>query len=44
MQWRTGGNTIIDLDRQLRLLERLIEIGERQQRKRMAGGEEERQL
>ncbi len=44
VQGRTWRNAIVDLDRKLRFLERFIEIGERQQSKRMIGAEEEREL
>ncbi len=44
MQRRIRRNALIDLDRQLRLLERFVEIGEREQRQRMVGREIERKL
>src|SRR5262245_33338784 len=44
VQWRTGRNTIVDLDRKFRFLERLIQIGKREQRQRVAGAQEKRQL
>ena len=44
MQRRIRRNALIDLDRQLRLLERFIKIGEREQRQRMVGREIERKL
>src|SRR6516164_10508497 len=44
VQGRTRRNAIVDLDRKLRLLERFIEIGERQKGKWMIGAEEEREL
>src|SRR5262245_46740710 len=44
VQGRTRRHTIVDLDRKLRFLERFIEIGKRQQCKRMIGDEEERKL
>ena len=39
MQRRSRRNAFIDLDRQLRLLQQLVKIGERQQRQRMSWGE-----
>ena len=44
MQRRIRRNALVGLDRQFRLLERFIEIGEREQRQRMVGLERERQL
>ena len=44
LQRRIGRHALIDLDRHLRLLDRFIEIGERQQRHRMAGLQIEREL
>src|SRR5262249_6385885 len=44
VQWRTGRNTIVDLDRKFRFLERLIQTGKREQRQRVAGAQEKRQL
>ena len=43
-QRRRRRNALIGLDRQLRLFQQLIEIGERQQRQRMVGLEIERKL
>ena len=44
LQRRTGRHPLVDLDRHLRLLHRLVEIGQRQQRQRMIGREIEREL
>ena len=44
LQRRIGRHPLIDLDRHRRLLHRLIEIGERQQRQRMVGLQIEREL
>ena len=44
LQRRIRRHALVDLDRQLRLLHLLVEIGERQQRQRMVGREIEREL
>ena len=44
LQRRTGRHALIDLDRHLRLLHQLVEIGERQQRQRMIGLQIQREL
>ena len=44
LQRRTRRHALIDLDRHLRLLHRLVEIGERQQRQRMVRLQIEREL
>ena len=44
LQRRIRRHALIDLDRHRRLLHRLVEIGERQQRQRMVGREVEREL
>src|SRR5713101_5150811 len=44
LQRRTRRHALVDLDRHRRLLHRLIEIGQRQQRQRMIGVEVQREL